>query len=127
MARLYSSGETTEHSAGITYICLLANGNVKIGYSKSLYGRLKSVSMDHGGKVRPLATVRGGYTREQCLQHQFGEYRLPVAGEIFKPDPELLAFAASAGFCDESADDLGRFARWRYTVRGEHGPVYPGT
>lgn len=119
IARLYSSGELIEHSSGVTYFCLVPDGKVKIGYSKSLLDRLKKLSKDHGAKVHPLATLSGGYTREQCTHHQFRDFRIPVTGELFEPDPKLLAYAMSAGFCTESTAQLDRFTRW---IPGERTP-----
>lgn len=117
VAMLYDKGWLTEHSPGVTYICLVPSGYIKIGYSESLAHRLISVSKDHGGRVTVLAILPGGFTREQCLHSRFSNLRLPVTGELFEPTPELLSFAASVPPCPEMSEELAKYEAWKFTAR----------
>lgn len=110
--QMYETGSLTEHSKGFTYIVVVNRDQVKIGHTVDVYRRLQQISRDHGTKVLPLAILKGGYTKEMCVQHMFRHNRVPVTGELFTLAPDILDFANSSGFCPESKNDLDRFASW---------------
>lgn len=117
IAKLYESGQLTQHSAGYTYIVLLGNGNIKIGYSgtkHNLAERWKKLSREFGGRVEILAVLLGGMTQEACLHNKFRHHRitgLPL--EQFTAAKEIISYSGLVGI-DRAVDPaLLSFARWR--------------
>lgn len=117
----YANDPSLPHSPGATYILRLPNGNIKIGYTRggrgmaqALQSRWSSLSRDFGGRVYPLAVVRGGVTMELFLHWKFDEYRLVgLPREQFEASDDLSLFAMTAGMIPEAVEAIERFARWR--------------
>jgi hypothetical protein len=95
--------ESQPTEPGWVYVALLATGYVKIGWSGNPLGRWQGLASEYGGTVVPLALLPGDGRLEKHLQYKFAEFRLPRAGlrdgdgELFHPDPSLLAWAMATG------------------------------
>lgn len=116
IASLYNQGHLTKHSKGHTYIILLPNGNIKIGYSAvpehGLYDRWRNISREYGHHVKVISVIEGGRTMEALLHVKFDHLRvLDQLGEQFSPSAELIAFAIAQGTKHEISQ-IERFDRW---------------
>jgi hypothetical protein len=63
-----------------------ASGRIKIGYTKDLNARLRTIA-NSTGKIRLLGHVDGGRTLEARIHDVLGEHR--ISGEWFRDCPEL--------------------------------------
>ena len=121
LAAEYAEDPNLPHSPGATYILRLPNGNIKIGYTRgdgglarALQSRWSSLSRDFGGRVYPLAVVRGGVTMEMFLHWKFDEFRLVgLPKEQFQASGDLELFAMTAGMIPEAREAIERFVRWK--------------
>lgn len=113
MAEVESEGLLTRHSQGWTYVIRMRNGNVKIGKSKGLAGRLIRLSDKRNGHspVHVLAVLKGGTTRELMLHDQWLHLRAKGQMEEFHAEPELLRWAEEQGIHEEA--DLEEFYEWQ--------------
>lgn len=88
---------------GWVYVALLSTGVVKIGWSGNPLHRWQRLASEYGGTVVPLTVLPGDGRLETHLQYMFAEFRLPRKGhhdgdgELFHPDPTLLAWAMATG------------------------------
>lgn len=67
-------------------------GAIKIGLAADPSGRLMQLQTSSASPLRMLRTFDGGRELEAALHRRFA--RLRLHGEWFKPDEELLRFAA---------------------------------
>lgn len=99
--KMYEDKRLTSHASGITYIVLLPNKNIKIGYTRdyqTLVKRLQTFHRTFGDRVELLATMLGGETMEAYLHHKFVDDRLyHLSLEQFRPSKEILSFANETG------------------------------
>jgi hypothetical protein len=92
---------------GWVYVVLLSTGQVKIGWSGDPAARWEALSREYGGPVLPLATLPGDGRLETHLHGKYALFRLPRAGrrqgdgELFHPDPSLLAWAMATGIAGQ--------------------------
>lgn len=63
-------------------------GPVKIGTTVNPPQRLKTLQTANPERLRPLALWRGSLDDERALHETYADLR--IAGEWFRPDPELL-------------------------------------
>lgn len=95
------------HSPGLTYVILLPNGNVKIGYTKHLADRMTKLAYEFNGIVKVLAVLEHGQTMEMLLHDRFAEYRIvELAREQFLDVPEIREFAEDEGIPDHIRAEL---------------------
>ena len=88
------------------YVILLPTGQVKIGWSSNPLSRWERLGREYGGPVVPLAALPGDGRLERHLHSRFAEFRQlrqgrnSGDGELFYPDPSLLAWAMATGIPD---------------------------
>ena len=78
-----------EYADGL-FVYFFANiemGFCKIGCSKNVYERIKSINCSTPYEVKIISVIRGNYKLEKELHDKFSEYRLN--GEWFKYDGKL--------------------------------------
>lgn len=63
---------------------------IKIGFAEDWHSRLKDLQVANARRLTPLLVLEGGGRMEKHLHWLFRAYR--VAGEWFRPAPELLAY-----------------------------------
>ena len=108
--------DTQPTEPGWVYVVLLATGYVKIGWSGNPLGRWAGLAGEYGGTVVPLALLPGDGRLETHLQFRFAEFRLPRKGrrdgdgELFHPDPGLLAWAMATGIVNSPSHPASRVA-----------------
>ena len=69
-------------------IYIITDGElVKIGKSKNVFNRVKSLQTGNGRRLRVLHIFSGGYSQETKMHKEFKDYRTETANEWFKiPD-----------------------------------------
>lgn len=72
------------------YFIQAENGPIKIGYSRSLEKRLKSLQASNGQKLTVLGTMKGTLKDEKSLHEKFSDYK--ISSEWFRPYSDLLKF-----------------------------------
>jgi hypothetical protein len=98
IAEYFATFPDAEHVPGWTYVLLLPNGRVKLGYtSNDLLGRFQEAHRKRGSRVIVLAVAPGGWTRESLLHWRFREHRVDELGEQFQLAPEIAQLAAEWG------------------------------
>ena len=70
----------------------VASGDIKIGTSKNVRGRVSKLCIETRRSLVVLATVHGSYQTEREMHQRFANAR--IRGEWFRPVPELLAYIA---------------------------------
>jgi hypothetical protein len=69
-----------------------ADGPIKIGFSSDIRARISGLQTANPYPLRLLKTIPGNELLERKLHSRFAKHRL--VGEWFKPEADLLAFAA---------------------------------
>lgn len=104
-------------SPGHTYVVLLNDGNVKIGKTTvTLISRLTDVSREYneGEPVKILAVLKGGESTELLTHGKFKHLRIATReGERFRPEPELLNWAAEQGITHSASEQVKQYEEWR--------------
>lgn len=67
--------------------------NIKIGFSETVDARVRTHQTSNSAKLTTLLVMDGGREMEGALHDRFAGYR--VAGEWFKPGPEIIEFIAA--------------------------------
>jgi hypothetical protein len=75
-------------------------GTIKIGYSDDIQERRKRLQRHYGCRLRILATIEGGYEKEQEIFQRFKHLRVGLT-EQFRPAPELMEFIGHPRVLDE--------------------------
>ena len=71
------------------FIQQVSGGPIKIGSATDPHARLATLQTGSPQPLRLLAAIDGGERKERAMHHQFSHLR--IAGEWFRPAPELLA------------------------------------
>lgn len=74
----------------IYFIQPKGGGNIKIGTSIQLAGRLSQLASECGQELEVLAVVSGSFPIEKAMHRRFAHLR--KVGEWFEPGSDLLAF-----------------------------------
>lgn len=80
-------------STGLVFIYFVRfglTGNIKIGRTVNLKGRLQVMQVSHPEVIQVLAIGVGDVHTESAIQRRFKADR--VRGEFFRPSPALMAF-----------------------------------
>lgn len=72
------------------------DGPIKIGTSNAPFSRMREMQTACPERLRMLAIERGSRFYEKTMHDAFARFR--IAGEWFRPDPELLRWADAVGF-----------------------------
>lgn len=83
----------SENLAGVYFIQQGTDGPIKIGHTKNVDRRLRSLSTGSPVALHVLALTPGGEREERALHRRFDSLRMQ--GEWFAPAPELIAFIAA--------------------------------
>jgi len=75
---------------GVYFIQDTGTGHIKIGWSKGVEDRLRTLQQANPSELLLLRSVNGGRKEEAGFHRKF--QRLRVRGEWFRPTPELLDF-----------------------------------
>ena len=75
---------------GYVYFVGASRGDIKIGYSKNPWARVRDMQTSNNKELRLLGSFRGTRADETKLHQQFSD--INVRGEWFKRTPELLDF-----------------------------------
>ena len=80
--------EVIDIDAGVYFLLGLDTGRIKIGYSKNVRKRVRSLQLSENAHT--LCVFEGSQQDEKAFHKQFEQHR--VVGEWFESNPELLEF-----------------------------------
>lgn len=90
----------------VVYFIQSASGRIKIGTTRQLKSRLRSLIRQSGETLRVLAIIKGRYAEEKMLHQRFAHCR--SYGEWFEPGDDLLSFIAAQGQPWDGEDERSR-------------------
>lgn len=85
-----SSRRVSPGAKPCVYFIRAGAGPIKIGFTTDIKRRLPGLQTSTPKRLRVLAVMPGRIGLERAMHQRFQEHR--IAGEWFRPAPELLAF-----------------------------------
>lgn len=85
--------EQSKNRKSKVYFVRKNDGIIKIGFTKNIPERMKSLEASSGSKIELLTTIDGGIKEESMIHDIFKEDRL--IGEWFRPSEKLISYIAS--------------------------------